>query len=92
MRRLDTVVEFGFAFFYFTIRAFIAPVFFAHVTFSLLFSETRTNIPLGMRIWWIFLIWAVEVGSYDWIVNCGKILQSYYHTGDSGVGMGEAEL
>ena len=81
MQRIDAFVEFGFAFFYFTIRAFVAPIFFAHVTFCLLFAETRTNIPLGMRLWWIFLIWAVEVGSYDWIVTCWEMLQVYYEKG-----------
>lgn len=81
MQRIDAIVEFGFAFFYFAIRALVAPIFFIHVTYCLLFAESRTNIPLGMRLWWIFLIWAVEIGSYDWIVTSGEMLQGFYEKG-----------
>jgi len=73
----DSTIEFGFAFFYFAIRAIIMPIFFVQVTYQLLFAETRINIPFAMRLWWIFSIFVVEVGSYDWIVESWRILLTY---------------
>ncbi|CAB9507952.1 expressed unknown protein [Seminavis robusta] len=76
-QQLHSVIQFFFALTYFGIRAIIAPVYFAHVTYCLLFANTRTNIPLVTRIFWIVMIWGVEAGSYAWIVNCFYMLQSY---------------
>ena len=77
MQKAHSIIEFLFAFFYFTMRSFVAPVFFLHVTIQLLIAPSRHNISLGLRIVWILLIWAVEVGSYDWIIQCWDILQTY---------------
>lgn len=77
MQQLHKIFEIGFAMSYFGIRAIIAPVFFAHVTFQLLFESTRKNIPLMLRILWIILIWAVELGSYAWIMQCWDLIQMH---------------
>jgi hypothetical protein len=77
VQQLHYVVEFLFALVYFVIRAIIAPVVFVHVTFCLLFAATRKNIPLWMRIFWIVMIWGVEIGSYAWIKECWRLLQQY---------------
>jgi len=77
LQKAHSIIEFLFAFFYFTMRSFVAPVFFLHVTIQLLIAPSRHNISLGLRIVWILLIWAVEVGSYDWIIQCWDILQTY---------------
>ena len=76
-QQLYRVFEFLFALSYFSIRALIAPIFLAHATYALLFAPSRKNIPLGIRWLWIFLIWAVEVGSYPWIMGCWELLQKH---------------
>lgn len=78
MQQFNYVMGFFFSFFYVAIRLVIAPIFFLHVTYDLLFSETRKNIGLGNRLFWIFMIWAVEIGSKDWIISCAGLLASYY--------------
>ncbi|CAB9500412.1 expressed unknown protein [Seminavis robusta] len=76
-QQLHSVFRFFFALTFFGIRAIIAPVFLAHVTYCLLFASTRRNIPFVIRIFWILMIWGVEVGGYAWIVKCWYMLQTF---------------
>ena len=77
MQQFHDFVAMGFAYSYFCMRVIIAPLFFVHVTGDLLLSKTRTNIPVLIRFFWIFMIWAVEVGSYDWIMQCWTMIQQF---------------
>ena len=64
-------IETAFAVVYFSIRVVIAPIFFAHISWNLLFSKDGIhNFSLTTRLFWVFMIWAVEAGSYSTIVMC----------------------
>jgi hypothetical protein len=74
--QLHTMVETAFAFLYILFRVVIAPVVCSHMSWDLLFSKQgRENLPLAVRLFWSFMIWAVIIGSYSWIVFCYGMLE-----------------
>jgi hypothetical protein len=78
MQQFHDLMAMGFAFSYFTMRVIIAPMFFLHVTGDLLFSKAaRSYIPFLIRVFWVAMIWSVEIGSYDWIMQCWDMIQEF---------------
>eukprot|EP00536_Pseudo-nitzschia_multiseries_P011793 jgi/Psemu1/206933/e_gw1.420.56.1 len=70
---------------YFSIRAIVAPPFFAGVTYVLLCTKRgRDNVPLPLNVFWNFLIWGVCFGSASWIEKCYHIIVDYFGAGDGG--------
>jgi len=71
-------VTIAFAAAYFTVRVFIGPLFFAGVTYVLLFTKRgRTNVPIALNIFWNMLIWGVAFGSGSWIQKSYHILADF---------------
>jgi hypothetical protein len=69
-----------FSFVYILLRVVLGPFIFTHMSWDLLFSKNaREHLPLPLRIFWNFMIWAVVVGSYSWIVFCYGMLNTYFN-------------
>jgi len=77
-QRLHYGITVAFAGMYGLFRVFIAPPFFASVTYSLLLTKRgRTNVPLPLNIFWNFLIWGVCFGSASWISKSHQIVMEF---------------
>jgi hypothetical protein len=62
-------IETAFSLLYLLLRVIVGPIACAHMTWDLLGTkQARENLPLTIRVFWTFMIWAVEVGSISWIV------------------------
>jgi hypothetical protein len=78
MQQFHSFISIAFAAAYFTIRVFIGPLYFAGVTYVLLFTKRgRANIPLGLNLFWNLLIWGVVFGSGSWIVKTYNMLTDF---------------
>lgn len=78
MQQFYSFITVAFAAAYFSVRVVIAPPFFAMITYVLLLTKRgRTNVPLGLNIFWNLLIWGVVFGSTSWIVKCYNILAEF---------------
>ena len=71
------ILETSFAIVYNAIRVVIAPVFFAHVSYNLMFSKDGNagHLPFLVRVFWVVMIWAVEYGSISTITMCHSALK-----------------
>jgi hypothetical protein len=68
---------FLFASLYVFIRALVGPVVLClHISYDLL-AHGRPHIPLALMLVWIFLIWAISIGSIPWVEDCWGLLQVY---------------
>ena len=77
-QQFHSFVTVAFAAAYFSVRVAIAPPFFAMITYVLLFTKRgRSNVPLGLNIFWNMLIWGVVFGSTSWILKCYHILADF---------------
>lgn len=70
-------VTVAFAAAYFSMRAFIAPLFFLDVSYQLLNKKGRANIPLVLNIFWNLMIWGVVFGSGSWVQKTYNILAEF---------------
>ena len=78
MQQFFDFIKVVFAAAYFTVRTFIAPPFFIMVSYKLLLTKKgRTNIPIGLNIYWNLMIWGVVFGSASWILKCYNILAEF---------------
>lgn len=75
-QQLYKVIEFLFGASYVAVRAFIAPFFFAHATFSLWYDR-NPHVPLVTIAFWSFLIWLVEIASIPYIQDCWSMIGQY---------------
>jgi hypothetical protein len=89
-QKLYSVIEVAFAASYFFVRVVVAPIGLGHVSYDLV-RNGRKKIPLGLNIFWNFLIWAVVFGSYFEIAKCFNILNKAFASRYAGNGE-EAEL
>ena len=90
MQAFEAAVEALFAPAYLAMRSFIAPCVFLYVTYDLIFTKQgRANIPLGLNLYWNFLIWAVVFGSYFEIVKTWDIVARVYFGSSSESGGGQ---
>jgi hypothetical protein len=77
-RAAFAVIECSFASFYCFMRAVIAPVIMAQVSWNLWATGWRKGyLPLMLVILWTLMIWGVLLGSIPWIVECWGMLQNY---------------
>lgn len=73
---MHTMIETVFSAVYVFLRVVVAPLVLIPLTFDLLFSKNgRTNLPLAIRLFWSFMVYAVMIGSYDCIMDCVGMLQ-----------------
>merc|ERR1712071_5785 len=71
-------VRFLYGLLYASIRMVIAPLFFLHISYDLLFTKQgKKNIPFGLGIVWVTLIWGVTVGAIPWIYEAADIVKSF---------------
>lgn len=75
-QQLYEMIEFAFSVSYVTIRAVVAPVFFAHATFSLWYDRNR-HVPFMTIVFWSFLMWLVEIASIPYIQDCWNMIGRY---------------
>mmetsp|Transcript_3478 Transcript_3478/g.4839 ORF Transcript_3478/g.4839 Transcript_3478/m.4839 type:complete len:320 (-) Transcript_3478:116-1075(-) len=60
-------LELSYAVAYFPIRAFVGPVRIIQITYDLMVTKQgRDNLPLLVRLLWIFIIWTLILGSLPW--------------------------
>jgi hypothetical protein len=63
---------------YLFLRVIMGPLMCTHMSWNLLTSsEAKEHLPLGLRLFWNFMIWAVILGSYSWIVYTYEMLQAH---------------
>lgn len=78
MQSLHNYIEIAFAAIYLLFRVVLGPIICTHMSWNLLFSkDAKENLPLPLRLFWNFMIWAVIIGSYSWIVFAYELLQSH---------------
>lgn len=71
-------VRFIYGFFYASIRIVIAPCIFLHISIVVLFSkEGKKNIPIGLGILWVSLLWGVTVGAIPWMYEAVDIVKDF---------------
>jgi hypothetical protein len=64
-----------FAAVYILLRVIVAPPVMMYTTWDLVYSEQgNANLPLAIRGFWVFMIWAVMFGSIPEIMTCKDIL------------------
>lgn len=76
MQQFNFYIETSFAFVYASLRTIIGPYYCVPMSWNLLFSnEAKQNLPIGIRCFWVFMIMAVLVGSYSWVIFTLQMLQ-----------------
>ena len=69
-------VEYSFALAYVFFRTIVGPILAVHLTYDLLFtSQGRSNVPIGLSLVWLSMVWIVLLGSWPWIQSSVKILR-----------------
>mmetsp|Transcript_16703 Transcript_16703/g.23559 ORF Transcript_16703/g.23559 Transcript_16703/m.23559 type:complete len:353 (-) Transcript_16703:220-1278(-) len=69
------VIRLAWAVKYSFVRTFVGPACGIYITYDLLFTKRgRTNVPLVLSSFWLFLAWAVMIGSIPWILDAVKII------------------
>jgi hypothetical protein len=84
-QQLYIMIEYLFSVSYVAVRAFVAPFFFVHATFSLWYDR-NPQVPLVTIAFWTFLIWLVEIASIPYIQDCWNTVVGHSMTE---VGTGE---
>jgi TLC domain len=65
---------------YLLLRVVVGPIVCTHMSYDLLCSKNaKEHLPMGIRLFWNFMIWAVILGSYSWIVYTYEMLTSHFH-------------
>lgn len=78
MQILHHYIEIAFAASYLFFRAVLGPLYFVPMSWSLLTSQNaKEHLPMWVRLFWTFMIWAVVLGSYSWMVTCAEMLQKH---------------
>ena len=78
LQAMMNVIPGIFSIIFITCRVFIGPSFFAHATWSLLFSKDgKKNLPLPVRIFWSTMIWAIVFGSVPEVLKCKKMATAF---------------
>lgn len=71
-----------FASIYVLLRVVAAPPVMLYTTYDLLTNEEgKENLPLAIRFFWVFMIWAVIFGSIPEIMTCKGILEEFMARG-----------
>ena len=71
-------IRFIYGLLYASIRIFIAPCVFLHISAVALFSkEGRKNIPIGLSILWVALLWGVTIGAIPWMYEAVDIVRDF---------------
>lgn len=79
---VNSVLPAIFASIYVLLRVVLAPPIMLHTTYDLLANkEGRENLPFGVRFFWVFMIWAVILGSIPEIMTCKGILEEFMARG-----------
>ena len=81
-------VEYLFALLYASFRIVIGPICAAHLTYDILLTKKgRKNVPVGLSIVWLTMVWGVLFGSIPWIKNALTILKAGLNvaSGDSAI-------
>jgi len=69
-------VEYLFALAYVFFRTVVGPFLAVHLTYDLLLTkEGRSNVPIGLSLVWLSMVWIVLLGSWPWIQRSIKILR-----------------
>lgn len=72
--------EVVFCIMYLALRVVVGPLVCTHMSFDLLFSKNaKEHLPIVLRLFWNFMIWAVIVGSYSWIVYTNELLSAHIY-------------
>lgn len=70
-------VEYLFALLYASFRIVIGPICAAHLTYDILLTKKgRKNVPVGLSLVWLTMVWGVLFGSIPWIKNALTILKA----------------
>ena len=70
-------VEYLFALLYASFRIVIGPICAAHLTYDILLTKKgRKNVPVGLSVVWLTMVWGVLFGSIPWIKNALTILKA----------------
>lgn len=78
MQSLHKYNEIVFCALYLFLRVIAGPLMCSHMSWNLMTSkEAKDHLPLGLRLFWNFMIWAVILGSYSWIVYTSEMLQKH---------------
>jgi len=69
-------VEYLYALLYATFRIIIGPICAAHLTYDILLTKKgRKNVPVGLSVVWLVMVWGVLLGSIPWIKGALTILR-----------------
>jgi len=72
----NSVVPSAFAAIYLLMRVIVAPPVMLYTTYGLLATkDAKENLPLAVRLFWVFMIWAVIIGSIPEIMVAKGILE-----------------
>lgn len=72
------VVGIMFSILYVFFRLFVGPAEGLYITYDLLFtSDGRKNVHLAVSFLWLFMMWAVLLGSLPWAVDAVNIIKAY---------------
>jgi len=70
-------VEYLFALLYASFRIVIGPICAVHLTYDILLTKKgRKNVPVGLSVVWLTMVWGVLFGSIPWIKNALTILKA----------------
>lgn len=85
MQLIHKYNEIFFCSLYLLLRVVVGPLVCTHMSYDLMVSKNaREHLPLSLRLFWNFMIWAVILGSYSWIVYTSELLskQMYGETAE----------
>lgn len=77
LQQAQTIVPPLFSAVYIFLRVVVGPPVMAYTTYDLLMNkEGKENLPLSIRLFWVFMIWAVMFGSIPEIMTCKGIMEA----------------
>jgi hypothetical protein len=80
LQQARTIVPTLFAAVYVFLRVVVSPPILIYTTYDLLMNKQgKENLPLGVRLFWVFMIWAVMVGSIPELMTCKGLLESFWN-------------
>jgi hypothetical protein len=78
LQQAHAIVPALFSAVYIFLRVIVSPPVMVYTTYDLLLNKQgKENLPLGIRGFWVFMIWAVMVGSIPELMTCKGILESF---------------
>jgi hypothetical protein len=82
-QQFEAVIPVIFSVVYIVLRVLIAPPIMLYTTWNLLTNKQgRQDLPLFIRLFWTFMIWAVIFGSIPEIMTCKDILTKSFSSGE----------